>query len=692
MLTDPRGSGAEALSLLAEDFGSEFVEQLSEAIQYKIAVFLGDKVTCDNKALSHITEDFGSEIGELLDHKIAKVAGVKITRADEALSRFSEDFGSEFIELLGKAIEYKASLFFKAKGWPRRINLPENKLVHVSSGALPIHEKKITAGVQTALHKSPFLLLGATTRDDRRKIIELAEEKSLFMDSDICTKARSDLTTTRNRLAVEMAWLPGISPKRAATLVDTLHTHIDLLKGETSIPALSNANLVAAAFELLDSDMNVESWCEWIVYFAYTVDMIESEDVLRDINEDRSVSGFSEVKGVEQIDVELCERRRYYTDTIKIALDGLESMKLVEVVTAVVEQETGTGEGHAPQLIHELVDRYETEANRYLQPEAENIKKLIDAIREAAAKSVAAAKPLVERLDRMARKWDAIAQPIQLSMKAQGLDHDLSHDVAWAMRSLAVDLFNKHDMLDIATRLNQTLQELFAELPAVVERLEEDSSALDDIFKRRKKAESCDAEWARSISYEAEFGLFFKDKFRIGHKGIEWKKRFFPMESIRRIAWGGTTHYTNGINTGTTYKIIFGPPSDLVTIELRDETIYSAIIDRLWRAIGVRLLTAMLEHWRDGGKSKFGDATIDDSGIDLPRHGLFARMSSKSAYCNWSDVRVFNSGGELHIKSERDEHAHVSLGYSVLTNVVVLGAALRIAKEKDVSRLSDILV
>jgi hypothetical protein len=43
--------------------------------------------------------------------------------------------------------------------------------------------------------------LGVTTRDDRRRIVELAEEKSLELDHEVCQKARSDLTNPRTRLS-----------------------------------------------------------------------------------------------------------------------------------------------------------------------------------------------------------------------------------------------------------------------------------------------------------------------------------------------------------------------------------------------------------------------------------------------------------------------------------------------------------
>ena len=50
---------------------------------------------------------------------------------------------------------------------------------------------------KTALHQSPFAVLGVTARDERRRIVELAEEKSLELDHDVCQKARSDLTNPR---------------------------------------------------------------------------------------------------------------------------------------------------------------------------------------------------------------------------------------------------------------------------------------------------------------------------------------------------------------------------------------------------------------------------------------------------------------------------------------------------------------
>lgn len=541
----------------------------------------------------------------------------------------------------------------------------------------------------TTLNQSPFYLLGATTRDDRRRIVELAEEKSLTLDGDVCTKARSDLTTPRNRLAVEMAWLPGLSPNSARVLVDNLHNHIDLVKMATTAPALAKANLLAAAIELLDPETEVDQWCDRIIEFAYTVDMIESEDVLREINEDRSVSGISEVKEIEQIEVELRERQRYYTDTIKTALNRFSPDKLIDVVTRVVETTTDTGEEHGASLVHDLVERYEADANRdYLQPEAENIKKLAEAIRQSAHKGESSVKPLVDKLIQIVSKWDSVAQPIQLSVKARGLDHDLSYEVAHVIRNLGLDLFNKHDMLDTVNRLTKVLQELFAELPEMVERLDQDAETLDEIHGNRKEAQKRSNEWEKEIYYQAEIGLVFKDTLRISTKGIEWKGKCFPLDSITWVKWGAVNHSINGVQTGTDYTIAVGDNRSSAVIETRKNEIYSTFTDKLWRAVCTRLLKEILTTLKNGKSISIGGTVIDDSGVQLTKHKFFG---NETEYRDWGKVTYVSSAGSLFITAQDDKKVYVSLPYLSTPNAHILEAMIRLSFKKWTGRLSGLL-
>lgn len=311
----------------------------------------------------------------------------------------------------------------------------------------------------TALHQTPFAILNVTTRDDRRRIVELAEEKSLELDHDVCQKARSDLTNPRTRLSAEIAWLPGVSPRKASQLVENLLHDPMAVREESGLPTLAHLNLLAAAFEAVDGEHDAEDLASFIQEVAYLVDEIDPEDVLRDINEDRAVSGFPEVRALDQIEAELAERKRYYRSAIKDALDRLPPTTLVQVMTDTVEGVTLGGEDHAPELIDDLVDSYEVETQGFLQKEAENVHKLIKAARDSAKSGEAVVKLYVDKLDAVARNWDKVAQPIQLSAKARGIDHEASRDLAYEIRSLAIDLFNTHDMLTQSQRLTGLLQE-----------------------------------------------------------------------------------------------------------------------------------------------------------------------------------------------------------------------------------------
>lgn len=543
--------------------------------------------------------------------------------------------------------------------------------------------------MNTSLHSSPFALLGVSTRDKANKIVEQAEEKSLFLDSDVCTKARSDLTTVRNRLATEIRWLPGVAPNRAISLLDALTKHIDSLKDDTTLPPLANANVLAAAFEILDPDMAASDWQAWIMDFAYTVDLIDADDVLREINADRTLSGFSEVKGTEQIEAELDERRRYYTDTIKSALNRLAPMKLVEVVTHVVEYSTNSGDDHAPRLVHELVDRYEMEANRYLEAEAENIHKLIEAIRANSENGEASIKPQVDKLEQVARKWDAIAQPIQLSMKAQGLDHKLSYDIAWGIRSLAVELFNKHDMVSTVTRLTKILQELFAELPAVVEQLEDDSEAINDIVRDRENFQKRRAEQDKEITYQTELGVIFKDTLRISPNGVEWKGRRIALDDITKVRWGAVRKTVNGVPAGVDYTIgVGGNNTSEFVIQTSKEEVYNRFTDCLWKAACVRILEQYLKGLKEGKTFSIGGVRFDDNGIHLTKHKFFG---SEYVYEKWGNVTYGSYDGSLQVTSQNDNKTYASFSYIDVANAHIFEAIIRLSFKNWKGRLSGLL-
>ncbi len=630
---------------------------------------------CDHLSSKSQLAHYGHEIR---NHLILSVPASVLVQAREALK------DPQLMAMLGAQTQSCASA--KADSLAKTNTAPSalRSTYHSSGGG----RQRILNSSQLQLN--PFALLGVTTRDDRKRIVEMAEEKSLELDHDACQKARSDLTNPRTRLSAEMSWLPGVSPRKAAQLVSVLQSDPLSIRKESGLPTMAHLNLLAAAFESVSEDDSEEFIAGFIIELAFLVDEISAEQVLRDINEDRSISGFPEVQRVDQIEAELAERKRHYRNVIKDALNKLPSKLLVDVMTTTVYEVTSAGENHAPELIDDLVDSYTLETKRFLHNEAENVQKLINAVRGSAKSGESVVKALVDKLEGVARNWDTVAQPIQLSAKARGIEHDPSREIAYSIRSLAIDLFNDHDLLTQSQRLTLLVQELFAELPEVAERVEQDSEALADIFHNRKKSEAQKIEWARDITYQAEVGLMFKDILSISPDGITWKNQHFPLEAVTRVRWGAVRHSVNGISTGTRYTLAFGDNRSEAVVELKKESMYSTFLEKLWKAVVVRLLTELLDTLQAGKEVKFGEATLRDTGVTLIKHKFLGMK--EPIRCSWEEVYATSLDGSYYIVSKNDKKTYVQLSYIYVPNVHILETIIRMALNKPgMRRLSDIL-
>lgn len=541
----------------------------------------------------------------------------------------------------------------------------------------------------TKLHTNAFALLGANPRDDRRRIVELAEERSLAIDHELCQKARSDLTNPRNRLSVEMAWLPGVSPARAKGLLSQLLSDPISIRSESGLPDLAFANLLAAVFESVGTTDSAKDVAEFIEQMADHVEYLDPDDALRDINEDRLICGFPEVSSTDQIESELIERRRYYRNAIKEALDRMAPAALVEAMTITVDSATVGGEIHAPSLIDEIVDSYALESQEFLTREADNAEKLIKAISSGVKSGESAIASHVAKLERVVRSWNSVARPVQLSAKARGLDHDASKELAYSIRSLAIDLFNEHDMLVTSQKLTALLEDQFSEIPEFAERVSADADTLADIAKRRKAADEEKKKWDEEITFSAEVGVVFKDTLAISPEGVSWKDRTYPLESITRVRWGGVRNSVNGVPTGTDYTVAFGDNRSEQVIQIKREWVYTKFTDRLWRAVGVKIMTDMLNTLKAGEEVRVGDAVIRDDSIVLVKHKFLG--SNELVRVPWSQTHIWSADGSFYIGAKDDKKAYAELSYISTANAHVVEQIIRVAfKKPGLTRLSQI--
>ena len=339
----------------------------------------------------------------------------------------------------------------------------------------------VTIRPELPLLGNPFQILGVSPRDGRHRVLEAAEEKSLSSDIDACSKARTDLTHPRNRLLAETAWLPGMSPRRAQQLVETLIQDPYAVFDAEGLPPLAHSNLLASAVLALDAGLDEKSWCSHVMALSHAVDLIDAATVLDDINEDRKVSGFVEIKSVEEIEEALAQRRREYGDCLRRAVNTLPPMMLARVVSQIAALMTASGTAHPPPLIDDLVDTYAVGTHSFLTKEADNIRLLIDRVRQASPTGDATVSPLIGQLDQVVRNWYAIARPIQMVAGAKGTTHALSHEIAALLRGLSIFLYNEHSLLGSSQSIVLLIQEAFGTIPEIAERADDDARVLEEV-------------------------------------------------------------------------------------------------------------------------------------------------------------------------------------------------------------------
>jgi hypothetical protein len=167
------------------------------------------------------------------------------------------------------------------------------------------------------LLQNPFHILAASPRDNRRRIMELADERSLLLDSNECMEARSELTNPRKRLSAEVAWLLGDWAKTIGEVLSLLESSPTDLLAVDILSSIARANLLAAGLARLP-DHNADDVAEWILEIAWAFEDIDPEELSVIINEERVVSGFPEVSDLSAVEAEIQERRKHYRQSHQV--------------------------------------------------------------------------------------------------------------------------------------------------------------------------------------------------------------------------------------------------------------------------------------------------------------------------------------------------------------------------------------
>ena len=221
------------------------------------------------------------------------------------------------------------------------------------------------------LFKNPFHILGATTRDNRHRIMELEEERSLLSDPDECRAARETLINPRKRISAEVAWLPGVDPETSAEVLRHLDAPNQNFLNTTGLNHIARANLLVSGLSRLPN-LPSANLVEWILTIAQASETTNSETVCAILNEDRRVSGFPEITDLSAIEDEIRNQKGYYSQALTSVLEDLSVNARARIMTSLLETSTSNGRYQCPILIRDLIPAYELSAQDSLEQVQEN--------------------------------------------------------------------------------------------------------------------------------------------------------------------------------------------------------------------------------------------------------------------------------------------------------------------------------
>lgn len=335
------------------------------------------------------------------------------------------------------------------------------------------------------LTQNPFYILGASTRDTRSRLIELAEEKGLSLDPEVCSKARAELTNPRQRLHAELAWLPAMSPNAAAATVKAALAGTPGLAFPNPVCRI-NATLTGLAHANVAESESVASS---LVDLAATCDLLDAGQAQVVINEDRQVAGFPPVSTQAEIEAAAAERLdQVVTACVAILRSRPEDVWLT-TLTRALDMGTCGGGIAGPTLLHRIVDRMAVDLEKSMEKAAVGVGCDIGNTERAATSGDSAiVDAALKGLGTSVRRWDYYAQPLQLSAKARGQAHEASRGMHSSLRGLALKLNNEHDLTEAAREVTALLAEVFAEDLRLSEGLQADKEALDELLAKKESA------------------------------------------------------------------------------------------------------------------------------------------------------------------------------------------------------------
>lgn len=325
---------------------------------------------------------------------------------------------------------------------------------------------------------NPFAVLGVTPRSSKAEIHDAVEDALLDAEGVEQERrleiARQALISPNERLKAELGFLLELRPAearkalRARTYADWRGVARDAA-GISGLNALVEAICQAPDIQSFDGPFRdlIAGWAD-----------ISERNIAQQINEERAISGFTEVQ-IADVRASLADLRTNHALRTIETLEKLGSAPqyLADLLVSTLKPE---GKSREP-FVTAALDSYANRVGGALVSGADRVLATLETY------SVSGEDADFATFEQELEAWDVLAQPLQIAAEAKGADEENSKALYEQIRSVAIDLANDEDRHHEALKITNLSQRIFAELPGAAEFLKKDARTLNDVIASKTR-------------------------------------------------------------------------------------------------------------------------------------------------------------------------------------------------------------
>jgi hypothetical protein len=234
--------------------------------------------------------------------------------------------------------------------------------------------------------------------------------------------------------------------------------------------------------------------------------------------------------------------------------------------------------------------------------------------------------------------------------------------VAWVFRTLSVDAHNDDGDTELALEIIELARQ-FAKEPDLQNKIAEDIKQLTQIKHNQD-------------SHNLLLNIR-DDQVEINTNKVRYNSTVLPVSDLSGIQFGVFKHYTNGINTSTSYAIgLASAGHGTIAIECKRffrsedqaEKDFNAILNSLFYHVVPELCTRIAKSIAAGSPQPLGDSLLSSEGI---RATVGMLLWKEDVLVPWSHVRFGTHQGHLNLSSSQNKKFSKSYSLRDVWNAVI---------------------